>query len=237
MVEFVPQATDIIRQDSDCNRRLIYIKIINKNGLVIKNATLNYTDGNKKVKREIGTIYLNAKRTYETFWINADFKGHLSATVTMGSQTIWKSKIDIQPSAKTYTVPKSKIYKLGDLKPLMLQGVNYFHWKHSWDDDWLQDDFIKEWEADMKEMKTKLNINTIRAFTIFEDTLQYLGNLPKSETLIKIGKFLEICDKYDIKVLMCLYGGKPHWLDNQGDNLRHIRGVVEPFINDGRIIM
>lgn len=235
-VEFVKQNTDVIRQDSDGNRRLVYIKITNTKDIALNNANLYYKDKGKAVTRELGLVFVNTKVSYDTFWIDESQQGYIAATIKNGNEVVWKGSINIQPSSKNYVIPKSKCYTINDMKPMMLRGVNYFHKYECWGKDWLKDDFTKEWNADFKEMSTKLNINSVRAFALLKDELLYLGKVPTSETIIKIGKFLTCADKYQIKVLMCLES-EPKVSTNQGENLRFVRGVIEPFMNDGRVIM
>lgn len=235
---FLAQETDILRQDDDATRRLVYFRINNQKGIAIKDAKITYSDGGKKVEREIGLIYLNQRYTVETMWVKSTVSGKLPVTVTNGDGNIlFEGNINIQPSSKEYVIKKSKIYDLDDIKPGMLRGGNYFNKVEHWGRDWMKDDFTAEWEADFKEFSSKLNINTVRAFTIFSETLREVGNVPTSETLLKVCKFLEIADKYNVKILFCIFGGSPVPSDHQGDNLRFLRGVVEPFQNDGRIIM
>ncbi|MDD2362434.1 MAG: hypothetical protein PHH84_05685 [Oscillospiraceae bacterium] len=237
-LSYEKQATDILRQDNDLTRRLVYFKITNNNKVAVKDSYLYYKENGKAVKREIGLIYMNTKVVYETLWIDASFKGNLDGTIKNSAGTVlWEGTLSIQPPSSSYTVPKSSITALSDIKPMMLRGANYFNRYKCWGNDWSQSDFTKEWTADFKDFTEKLNVNTIRAFTIFKEPLRLQGYTPRSETLLKLCNFVEIAGKNKVKLLMCLYGGDPAISENMGDNLRFIRGIVEPFQNDGRILM
>ena len=155
----------------------------------MSNCSLYYKENTITITREIGQIYINKKCTYETFWMDSNFSGNLSASLkSKDGIVLWEGNITIQPASNTYKIQQSKCYSLSDIKPMMLHGVNYFNRYKCWGKDWLQDDFTNEWDSDFKDMTSKLHINSVRAFTLLDPTLLYDGQAPTSKTIIKIAK-------------------------------------------------
>lgn len=225
------QTVDIIRQDADCNRRLVYLKFTNYEGITHKNPKFVYTDAGKTVQRDLATIYLNNKVVYDTIWVASTTKSITGKITDESGKIIWEGTLNIVQGDREHLIKKSKVYALSEIKPASLRGVNYYPRWTPWS-AWTKQ---KEstWDSEFKEMSEKLNVNIIRTFAELWEEDQKFGWCATPEYLETISKLFAVADKYKIKVLFCLHSHLPSQF--QGENVRYVRSIMEPFINDGRV--
>ena len=226
------QSVDIIREDSDANRRLVYLKITNFDGTTHKGLTFTYQDGGETVSREIATIYLNNKVVYDTIWVLQSSQS-IQGQLTDGSgNVLWAGTVTVQNADREYTIAKSEVYSLTEIQPLTLRGVNYYPRWTPWTAWTKQDE--STWRSEFQEMSEKLNVNAIRTFAECWESDWKLGRCATPEYIETISKLFQVADDYGIKVLFCLHSGLPSQI--QAENLRYVRSIMEPFINDGRVL-
>ena len=226
------QDVDIIRTDADGQRRLVYLKMTNYEGITHKDCVLTYTEDGKSAARDVYTIYLNEKVVYDTIWLKTATKS-VSAVLKDGTgRQLWKGTITVQPAAKQTVIPKSTVYNEKTLKPGTVRGVNYYPRYTPWS-AWTKQD-PKTWDSEFKEISQKLNANAIRTFAECWETDLMLGWCAAPTYLSTLNGLFAAADKYGIHVLFCLYSGNPNTIMSY--NQRYVRSIVEPFIHDGRVL-
>ena len=224
------QEVDILRTEDKFVSRLVYLKIYNIEGLTYNGCTLTYTDGGKAVTRELATIYPNNVVVYDTIWVRSDTSSIKAVMKGSNGKEIWKGTIKIQKAARESVVPKSKIYHISDLTTMSLRGTNYYPRYAPWT---TYEEGEPYWEKEFADFVPRLHVNTLRI--MLEVSTRKSGNLPPPETIERLNKLLAVANKYNLKIMVCAGAGQPSRLDSE--NLRWLRGVMEPFMNDGRILL
>ena len=225
------QTVDILREDGDATRRLVYLRFTNNEGITHKGLTFTWTENGKKKEREIADITFNYKVILDTLWVPVG-QSSVTGRLTNGSgKTLWEGTIKIEPAPRAHTIKKTTVYGLKDIKTMTLRGVNYYPRQTPWSAWTGQDPAV--WDAEFKEISA-LNVNAIRTQSECWETDRKLGACATPEYLETISKLFETASKYGIKTLLCLHSGMPSQVP--AENLRYVRSIVETFQNDGRVL-
>ncbi len=155
------QELDVLRQDADTTRRLVYLKIENTNHNTYKGLKLAYADGGKSQVREIYDVFFNERQLYDTMWIASDEKSVQAVLSNDKNQVVWRGTLEIQPAEKSFTVEKSKVYGLEELSTMSLRGINYLTRYNPRCAITDQGETI--WDSEYKEIAA-LNANAVRTF-------------------------------------------------------------------------
>lgn len=226
------QSIDIIREDHDAKRRLVYLKLTNNEKVTHKDCVLTYTEGGKTYQRELSTIYLNEKIVYDTIWLKTDTTSVSAVLRDSSGRELWKGAVKVEKAGKEQVIEKSTVYNNATLKPGTVRGVNYYPRQTPWS-AWTKQS-PSTWDSEFKEISQKLNVNAIRTFAECWETDRMLGQCATAEYLATIDQLFAAANKYGIHVLFCLYSNTPD--QNMTYNFRYVRSIVEPFINDGRVL-
>ena len=232
VVAAAQQSVDIIREDSDAKRRLVYLKLTNNEKVTRKNCVLTYVEDGKSSTRELSTIYLNEKIVYDTIWLKSGTTAVSAVLRDADGEELWKGTITVSKAKTERVIKKSTVYNNATLKPGTVRGVNYYPRQTPWS-AWTSQS-PSTWDSEFKEISSKLNVNAIRTFAECWETDQMLGGCATTEYLATIDQLFEAANKYGIHVLFCLYSSTP--FENMTKNYRYVRSIVEPFINDGRVL-
>lgn len=225
------QSIDIMREENTGKSRLVYLKFTNFEGKTHKDCVLTYTEDGKTYTRSIGTIYLNEKVVYDTIWLKESTTSVEGKLKDAKGRELWKGTISVMKASAQSVIPKSKIYNETNLKPGTIRGVNYYPQLTPWSAWTKQDPAV--WDKELADAAS-LNINAIRTFAECWESDQMLGWCATPEYIATINKLFSVAEKHGIHVLFCLNSNIPSQIMEY--NIRYTRSIVEPFINDGRVL-
>ncbi len=225
------QSVDIIREEASGKSRLVYLKFTNFEGATHKDCVLTYTEAGKRYTRSIGTIYLNEKVVYDTIWLKDSTTSVTANLKDANGRELWKGTISVMKASEQSVIPKSTVYNEATLKPGSIRGVNYYPQMTPWS-AWTQQD-PSVWDKELADAAS-LNINAIRTFAECWEEDRMLGWCASPEYIATINKLFVAAEKNGIHVLFCLNSHIPSELMEY--NIRYTRSIVEPFINDGRVL-
>lgn len=227
------QSVDIIREDDDTDRRLVYLRLTNAAAQAYEGYSLRYEVNGKTLERPLGDIKPHQVTVYDTLWLPRDMDGVEGTVVNDSGEVAWKGTITVQKAQRESIIQKSAIYTEKDLKPLMLRGSNYYPRHAAWRPISEQEGY---WEEEFGDFVSRLHLNTLRLIGDFDGFgSRKGGNVPTPEYLERLNKLFETAAQHQVKVIFCLYPDRPK--EDGGMNMRYIRAAMEPFINDGRILM
>ncbi len=222
------QEVDILREDTDTVRRLVYLRFQNTAQKFYKGLKLTYTDNGKNKTRDFMDITIGDKFVYDTMWISSNAT-YTEATLSSATGIVWKGVLTIQPASRSVTVKKSKTYSLSELTPMSLRGINYYPRYTPWTA--LNTQSPKVWDSEFAEIE-KLNVNAIRAINDKTDSDMKLGGCVTPEFLEIMNTFFATAYKHGLRTMFCLTAPS----EALTKKMREVRSVLEPFINDGRVI-
>lgn len=229
-LEVQRQEVDIIRERETGSERLVYFQISCPEGVGIERPVLTYTDEGRTLTRELGNVGDMTGPVYDTVWISASAES-VSATVSdENGEVFWQGYLEIVPADRNCTVPRSHVYSLDEIPAASLHGVNYYPRRTPWTAWTSQDPDV--WDSEFQEI-SQLYANVVRTFAELWDADMYPGWCPKPEYLETVSKLFGAADRYGMKVLFCLHSHLPS--EDRGCNLRYVRGIMEPFVEDGRV--
>ncbi len=106
-------------------------------------------------------------------------------------------------------------------------GVNYYPASASWGDFW-RNFPLEIIERDLQRIK-KLNANSIRIFLTHD---YFENNESRDEALSKLTIFLNLCDDYNIKVLVTLFDLRPNYdFKNLQADINHMNLILPTLIS------
>jgi hypothetical protein len=232
-----PQAVAIVRQTPAGNERLVYLALPNPSGEIRAGLSLHYRLGATEASRAL--LDVPPGGAWDTLWLPEPAPERLDATLVRSDGTVlWSGPLSIPPRpARRIVIPQSPRVQLGELKPRMLRGTNYYPRHYPWPGIWREMTEAR-FAEEFAEM-ARLNLNTVRTFFMHdpERGLHRADGTFTPELLARIHTFLEVADRQGLKAMLCVYGGGgPPWSD-LGFWRRYLRTGIEPFVYDGRVLM
>ncbi len=214
-----------------------YLAVANTSTTALTDIRLDYElKGRKKVRFLIDVPPGGA---LDTLWLPASLRQKLAVQlVRNGQTTLWSGILPIAPPrCETVTIPRSPILQTSDFAPLSVRGTNYYPPRAPWSGLW-QQTTAQEWQTQFAQMAA-LNVNAVRTFYLGLEapTLQAPDASYLPPMIAKISAFLAVAAQHHIKVMLCLDGGGGPEMSDLPAWKRRFRSGVEPFIDDGRVLM
>jgi len=231
------QTVTIIRQTPGGDERLVYLAVANPTATARSSLSLHCRVAGKDVTRAL--LDVPPGGAWDTLWLPEPVPEQLEGSLRQGAETIlWSGPLALPPVGdRRVLIPSSPDVQLGDLKPRMLRGTNYYPRHYPWPGLWRQMDEAS-FTTEFAEL-ARLNANTVRTFFIHDADrgLHRPEGTFTPELLARIDTLLRVADRHGMKVMLCLYGGGGAPLSDLGFWRRYLRTGVEPFLYDGRVLM
>jgi endo-1,4-beta-mannosidase len=117
-----------------------------------------------------------------------------------------------------------------------VKGADYYPSQHSWERMWL------EWDssaiAQELGLAKELNLNVIETYVHYPFFFSEESSRIRTELADRMGEFLEIADRYGLKVIYTLFDFAPnHSLARWKLHKGYLEGIVERFKDDERIYL
>jgi len=111
-------------------------------------------------------------------------------------------------------------------------GLNYYPASASWADFWKEYP-VSEIDADLEKARA-LNVNSLRIFL----THDYFDNADtRKDALSKLKRFLDMCERKDIKVLVTLFDLRPNYtFSNWASDIIHIDSILSHIPNHNAVL-
>lgn len=223
----------IVRETPSGVERLVYLSLTNPGTETLGGLVLRYEVAGAECEREI--LDLPPGEVRDTLWLAEPAPATIHATLVSGQETLWSGELAIARPAEEVRIPRSPCVKVGDLRPLMLRGTNYYPRSQPWPGLWRAMD-PAAFEAELTELDG-LHVNCLRTFCNF-DSDAGLHRLDGSFTpglLSRVNDLLTAMDRHRMKLVLCIGSAGP--MADLTMQRRFFRTGVEPFIHDGRILM
>ena len=109
-----------------------------------------------------GPCFPSQGEVWDTVWVCPKCPS-LKGRVVRGEEILWEGLLEIPALGEHTYVPYSPAVELGDLKPLMLRGTNYYPQYQPWPGLWRS---ASDWDfaRDCALMSGALYMNTFRTF-------------------------------------------------------------------------